>query len=267
MSCSTDFNSEFLASRLTSSRKRGSILMEFVLVLPIYILLFGALYLFGDVGLNAIRISTGDRDAAMDAGDSWGNSTIQFKSRQMGEEALKTSFKTHTYRADASFNGAWSWQAAGRSYFSYKLQSYGGGLISYPYLRYGSVTSGGNVFGTLVGGVSVLFHSKDYSLSTNNVRSYNYYTLKRTNLARQPGAYRNWNSWDENGIQDTSKNHLVETAGGFEQYWYSCVYDESYADSNPSKLDASSQGADSLPERPDGREEYKRFDGFLGWCQ
>ena len=163
MSCSID-------------RCRGSILMEFVLVLPIYIFLFGALYLLGDMGLNAVRISTGDRVAAMDAGDRTGHSSSPFLLRQMAEEALKTSFKSRAYRADESFEGSWSWQTAGRSMFAYKLPSYGGGLVSYPYLRYGGVLSGGGVLGTLVGGGTVLFHSKDYSMG-GKVRAYNYYTL------------------------------------------------------------------------------------------
>ena len=82
--------------------------MEFVLVLPIYIFLFGALYLIGDMGLNAIRISVGDRAVAMDAGDRIGRSTTPFLNYQMREDADKTSCdKSRTYRADTSFKGAW----------------------------------------------------------------------------------------------------------------------------------------------------------------
>ena len=246
--------------------RRGSILMEFVLVLPIYLFLFGALYLLGDMGLNAIRISTGDRDAAMDAGDRTGQSMSQFLTQQMRDERSKARSISSTYRTNENFRGSWSWQAAGRTSFAYKLPTYGGGALSYPYLRYGGSTSGGGLLGTLVGGGTVVFHSKDYSLG-NGVRAYNYYTIKRTDLARDPKAYRNWDSWNSNGKQDTSRSYLVDSASG-RQYWYSGVYEEAFADSNPASLDSRGQGGgDSLPSRPSGRKEYNRFSAFVTWSQ
>ena len=241
--------------------RRGSILMEFVLVLPIYILLLGGLFLLGDMGLMALRISTGDRDVSMDAGDRLGHSMGAFLLQQMKEEAGKVLPDSRTYRANEKFNGAWSWQAGGRTSFAYKLQSWGGGLISYPFLHYRGDTSGGGILETLVGGGTVMFHSKDFSLG-DKVRSYNYYTLKRTDLARDPRAYRNWDTGD-----DTSRNHLVESTSGFEQYWYSFVYLEDYADSDAEKLDSTGQGGDTLPNQPSGRREYKRFDAFVTWSQ
>ena len=244
----------------------GSILMEFVLVLPIYIFLFGALFLIGDIGLNAIRISTGDHDVAMDAGDREGHSFGPFMSQQMGEEKSNvTAVDSRTHRANENFRGAWSWQSAGKTYFSYRLRSWGSELVSYPFLNYNGSTSAGGILGTLVGGGAAVFHSKDYSLSSK-VRLYNYYTLKRTDLARDPQAYRNWDSWDEGGNQDVSRSRLVDSSGR-KQYWQSKIYNEEFADSNPDKLDAGRQGGDSLPSRPSGRKEYKRFEAFVTWSQ
>lgn len=241
--------------------KRGSILMEFVLVLPIYLLLLGALFLIGDMGLNAIRIALGGRILAMDSLDKAGFSLTPFLSRQMRDEASKASFSSRTYRADEDFDGSWSWQAAGRMYFTYKLPSYGGGLISYPYLHYGDVTSGSGILETLVGGKTVTFHSKDISLGART-RLYNYYTLKRTDLARDPQAYRNW---DSHG--DTSISLLMDSSSG-DKYWYRCVYKEEYADPKPESLDMSSQtGRDGLPDQPSGRKEYTRYPMFVTWSQ
>ena len=253
MSCSTDF-------------RCGSILMEFVLVLPIYIFLLGALFLVGDMGLNAIRISTGDRDVAMDAGDRNLHSLGPFWNQQMGDEKENvTAVDSRTYRADENFQGAWSWQSAGKTSFSYRLRSWGSELVSYPFLNYNGSTSAGGILGTLVGGGAVVFHSKDYSLS-DKVRSYNYYTLKRTDLARGPTAYRNWDSWDEDGKQDTSISCLADSSGG-RQYWYSKVYREEFANSDPDKLDGARQDKDSLPSYPNGRKEYTRFPMFVTWSQ
>lgn len=241
---------------------RGSILMEFVIVLPIYILLFGTLYLLGDMGLNAIRISTGDRDVAMDAGDWRGHSLTAFLLRQMGGEASKVLPANRAYRADERFKGAWSWQVAGRTSFAYKLQSYGGGLVSYPYLRYGDASGGDSILGALVGGGTVLFHSKDYSLS-DKVRKFNYYTLKRTELGRlDMNAYRNWDSQG-----DTTRSLLTDVTGG-QQYWYKYVVEEPYADSDSDNLDSSlGQDTDETSDPPSGRMEYKRFSPFVTWSQ
>ena len=252
MSCTTDRH----------AFRCGSILMEFVMVLPIYIFLFGAIFLIGEIGLNAIRISVGDRSLAMDADDREGYSFAPFGLMQMDEEFANVhSTESCSYRADESFQGAWAWESAGRTWFSYKLRSWGSALVSYPFLNYGGPASGGGILGTLVGGGDVVFHSKDFSMS-NRVRAYNYYTLKRTDLSRRPEAYRNW-----------EPNQLVESNGG-RQYWDSSVYDEPflydapYDESVADELDGGPrQGKDANPSPPVGRKEYERFGMFITWSQ
>ena len=261
MSCSIDQSQALMLmmARKSSSRRRGSILIEFVLVLPIYIFLFGALYLLGDMGLNAIRIAVGDRVLAMDAGDKEGISSKPFLSDQMRDEKSKTSFEFRTYRTDAKFRGAWSWQAAGKTSFTYTLPSYGGGLIAYPYLLYGDSSSNDGFFKTLVNGKTIRFHSKDNSLGARQ-RIYNYYTLKRTDLARDPNAYRNWDSRGS-----TSRSRLMDSGG---TYWYNYVYKEDYADPVADNLDKSHQaGRGDKPRTPSGRKEYNRFGTFVTWSQ
>ena len=241
----------------STNSRHGSILMEFVLVLPIYIFLLGALFLIAEMGLNAIRIASGDRDVAMDAGDREWNSFAQFKNGQMGEEKSNiSSFDSCTYRVDENFQGSWAWQSAGRVSFSYRLRSWGSALVSYPFLRYNGSTSGGDVLETLVGGGNATFHSKDFSLGAGVVRSYNYYTLRRTDLARSLRAYRNWDS-----------DMLVLRAGG-EPYWRGKVYDEAFADANGQKLDSSRQSSDDLlPSPPEGAGEYGRYSKFVEWSE
>ena len=82
----------------------GSILMEFVMVLPIYIFLFGAIFLIGEIGLNAIRISVGDRSLAMDADDGEGYSFAPFGLMQMGEESENIRSKEDRERYEASMH-------------------------------------------------------------------------------------------------------------------------------------------------------------------
>ena len=230
--------------------------MEFVLVLPLYIALLGGMFLIGDIGLGAIRVSVGDRDAALDAGDRIGRSVDPFIAKQMGEGGDNVAVRSRTYRADENFQGGWSWLAAGRLYSSYKLRAGGSILIAYPFLHYGDSSSGRGLLSTLVGGGGVTFHGKDFSLKTGAVRSYNYYTLKRTDLARSKNAYRNWDS-----------DRLVRFSEG-KQYWNGKVYEETFAEASGESLDSSGQSADdTLPDVPNGAGEYRRYSQFVEWSE
>ena len=164
-----------------------------------------------------------------------------------------------TLRADEKFKGAWSWQAAGLSIFDYKLLGWMSGYLVYPYLRYGSATSDG-ALPTLVEGGAIELRSKDIgnAWGDDKVKIYNYYTLKRTELARSADAYRNW-----------GPNQLVAMGEGLRQYWETGVYDEPYANSNGEKLDSDGRGqdADELPNPPGGASEYKRYGQFVTWSQ
>ena len=237
-------------------RERGSILMEFVLVLPIYFVLFGYVLLLGDLGLKTIALATGDRDAAMDAGDRWGYSYSVFDGNQIEGSGLRPA-QSATLRADKGFNGAWSWQAAGISKFTYQMPGWMSGLLVYPYLRYGSATSDGAA-PTLAEGGAIELRSKDVSNAWDDgkVKIYNYYTLKRTDLSHEDNAYRNW-----------LPSQLME--GGLSPYWYGAVYREPYANPSGSELDSNgpSQGRDENPSRPDGESIYKRYAQFMRWSQ
>lgn len=252
MSCIIDKGSSVLR------QKRGSILMEFVLVLPIYFVLFGYVFLLGDLGLKTIALATGDRDAAMDAGDRWGYSYSVFDGNQIVDSGLCPA-QSATLRADENFKGAWSWQAAGRSMFNYKLPNWMSGFLVYPYLRYGSATSDG-ALPTLAEGGAIELRGKDAGnfWDDGKVKMYNYYTLKRTNLSREDNAYRNW-----------APNQLVAMGDGLRQYWETGVFAEPYANSSGEKLDSDgwSQSADELPSPPDGLSKYKRYDQFVTWSQ
>lgn len=245
MSCTID-------NRPHSRSRGGSVLMEFVIVLPIYILLWGMVFLIGDMGLKSVALAVGDRVAAFDADDRTDLSFVPFKSKQLAEIGLETPV-CKTYRSQENFKGSWSWQGAGLVQFAYRLQTWGGGLLVYPFLRYVGEGKDESMLRKLVDNGAVSIRSKDYS----NVRAYNYYTLKRTELARGSNAYRNW-----------SPDRLVKAAEGLLQHWFVNVYEEAFADSNPMALDQSQvQDKDELPELPEGRREYRRSFLFMMWSQ
>ena len=243
MSCTT-------SQQMGLSSRSGSVLMEFVIVLPIYICLWGMLFLIGDMGLKNAALAVGDRVAAMDAGDRGDFLYGLFGSWQVKEQGLKSP-SWNTYRAKEDFKGAWSWQTAGQAAFAYRLQAWGGGFLTYPYRIYlGEDGSSDWLLGSLVKGKTVDLRSKDRGA----VRAYNYYTLRRTELARGDNAYRNWD-----------EGRLTALAGGAGQYWHENVYGELFADSNPEKLDSSDQGADEAPDLPSGRKIYTRYSKFVDW--
>ncbi len=232
----------------------GSVLMEFVIVLPLYICLFGMLFLIGDMGLKVAALAVGDRAAAFDAGDRSGTSFLPFSLNQWIEDVFLPTSSSKTFRAKENFKGSWSWQAAGTSSFEFRLPSWGGGkLLEYPYLTYmqGGVGSGDDL-GILVNGGTVTLRSKDRS----SVRVYNYYTLKRTELARDDAAYRNW-----------SEGRLTAFAESLDQYWHRCVYEEDFADSDAEHLEESDQESDELPSLPSERKIYKRYSTFIDWSE
>jgi len=229
------------------SRREGSIMMEFVLVLPIYAMLIGMLILWGDMGLKAIALASGDRCVAFDGTDREGRSYSQFSSIEIIKDGLsgKTS---KDYRADRNVKGPWSAQYAGRIGYNYRMYSWMNGMIGYPLQRYGNASSG--ILDTLVGGGIVPLDGK----CQERVRMYNCYTLRRTEQARDPAVCRNWDADALLGLSDGKR--------GWE--W---SRDELYADSSAENLESShSLSNDSLPN-PVSLGRYRRYDAYDGWTE
>ncbi|MBQ7190312.1 MAG: hypothetical protein IJR99_12955 [Kiritimatiellae bacterium] len=236
-------------------------MMEFVLVLPLYLFLLGSVFLLGDMGIKVGALAIGDRTVAMDAGDRKWKSYSPFKTRQFTDSGLQTP-RTSTYRVDKDFTGAWYWFAGGLELFDYKLPGWFSGLIAYPYYRYGNISSDG-FMRTLVNNGRVEVRSK----KIGSERSYSYYALKRTELARKAGAYRNW------------MDCQIVDCKGSQQFWYEGVFKEGIYkeplgppnrnDTSAEKLDADGprQGSDALPSMPSGYREYDRFSGFVNWSE
>ena len=237
--------------KMTMYGRRGSMLMEFLLVLPIYLCLFGFVFTVGEMELRTVSLASGDRAAAHDAGDRGGFTYLPFALKQLVEIGLGPAH-SNTQRAEEEFRGSWSWFAGGYSEFMYHMASWNEGWLSYPMFRYGSESFGGGVLVSLSGGGAVLLKSKEQEV----VRTYNYYTLKRTDLAREDGAYRQW---------DEPK--LVDGVSGVEQYWFDYVYGELYADSDANHLDGARQSVDELPDQPKGMAEYERYSKFKKWSK
>ena len=226
--------------------RSGSIMMEFVLVLPIYMILLGLLFLWGDMGLKAIYLSFGDRCVAFDGTDRSGRSYDQFSAIEYISDALSAK-SSKDYRVDTEVKGSWSAQYAGRTGYEYKIYSWMNGIIGYPLSQYGNNSPG--ILEVLVNENSEHLDGK----GMERVRKYNSYTLRRTELGRNPSVCRNWDA-----------KALLGYAGSKRGWEWS--RDEKYADSSAANLESSNSSQDSTPS-PKSLGRYKRYSQYDSWTE
>jgi len=240
MSCTTDV--AFAGRGL----RRGTVMMEFVLVLPIYMILLGMLFLWGDMGLKAIAIAAGDRCLAFDGTDRSERSYGQFSKIESLKDALSSPSRKD-YRVDAEVQGSWSAQYAGRAGYEYKIYSWMNGIIGYPLNHYGASSS--DILKTLVDGGSEHLDAK----GMERARKYNVYVLRRTELGRDSSVCRNW-----------AADELLGYAGSRRGWEWG--RDEKYADAVAANLENADSSGDSTPSHKSlGR--YKRFGSYDGWTE
>lgn len=131
--------------------ENGSVLMEFIIVLPLYFALLGTAFLYGDLSLHAVNMAaSGDRTLAVSHGMSlsksvspdWGkdeampyvagalslasnNEEVVSKytdnAEEMSENASRHDDKTHGIVADSGFRGSWTWLVGSTLYDDYAL--------------------------------------------------------------------------------------------------------------------------------------------------
>lgn len=231
MPCSTDMFS-----------KRGSVLMEFVVVLPLYLLFMGSVFVVGEMAMKAIHLSSADRARCHEAGDSDWSSGVFTASRtlQFVEGFVDAVSGGGIYRvADTGIAGPFSQLVSGKATDRYSLPVWTRGWLQYPARVAGIVDTWGQVKPIV---------SKDVS---DHVRAYNFYTLMRVPKSRGRG-YRAWSAKELSGLDGK----------------WSDVYGEEYANADANRLDRSG-GADGQDPRsePNKKDEYHRFDWFVDWSE
>lgn len=272
MSCTTD-------EKLRTFGRRGSILMEFVIVLPIYFILMGTVFTLGEMGLKVIGLSTGGRILAQLQGESFTQAMNSFVSEvirrktphsydddiQMtawGDEIDGSHMRGAMYRAkNGSFKGAWLCYAGGKVTEKYALPPWVRGWLQYPVLRYeeelGEKTLSKGALNDLltVGDLGrVLLSCKD-----PQTRYYHYYTLKRTYVSRVEKVRRRWTG----AALSRSSSVPVLTAS-----WHEGVYGEPPTTGldkdvtwDSEALDALASGGGQGQDEPPGedpKKDYKR---------
>lgn len=222
--------------------RRGSVMMEFVIVLPIYMVFLGAVFVVGEMALKAIQLSSADRSQAHEKGDgNWSSGIFsQSKSRQFFEGFVDSVSGVGNFMvADRSIAGPWSQLTAGKATDRYSLPTWTKGWLQ-------ALVVHGLDADESWGQVKPIT-SKDAS----NARTYNFYTLVRVPGSRGRG-YRAWDAKELAGV--TGK--------------WTDVWREKEADIDGGSLD-SSGGADGRDptDNPDSRDEYHRYEPFVGWSE
>ena len=283
---------EVRAARAAGPARRGSILMEFVLVLPIYIAFLGMVFAIGEMGLKAICLAAGDRLGAFARGSDDTDDARSFLQKKLvamnvanlvsyGDDVMVTAYQDDvdfaelvTYRKDSSFKGAWAWLVAATAEDSYALPPWARGWLQYSVQQFASSTDGqsssdegamGDLL-TLHSLGRVVMRSKDIYDDTFNPRErkYNYYVLTRTEAGRK--GYRLDSIWDAGNLA-----RMESMFGGW--IWQNYVAEEPYVYNGSgaaASLDdkgSSDDDSNDSPEKQDRRGEYGRYDQFLLWSQ
>ena len=245
--------------------ERGSVLMEFILVIPVYVALFGGLFAIGEMSLKSIGAAHADRVAAFDvcsANPSWGDAVKAiFRTADSGTSSPVVKFQTPHYAADA-IEGPWTvcagavaadcckapvwtrgWLASSDGFFS-------GAAKSQP------LDPGDSGLGALAGGNRVEIVSKPRTGKGGGPDDYaHYYTLKRVKPADGSGNLH-WRSMRRHA------SSLVNAAVADNPRWSGHVEFEPWHDGI--SHDRNGCGRVNVA---DSRDEYTRYSQFERWSR
>ena len=269
--------------------KSGSVLMEFVIVLPIYMILLGMAFFYGELSLHGINLAaSADRTAAVArGGEEWGGwngytasaAEADFgkaisPSRELVEESLAyreegTSARPSSYLrrhaghvANVSFRGSWSWLVAATVEDNYAMTPWTRGMVgTWAHLEWlvdmttpPDAVSSDSVLGTLFGGGlgrATMTGKDGVGIgSSGGVAVYSYYTLTRNSKGRiDKQSYRHW---DFGALVDGVAANAT---------WNKYVYGEGWQLAEEYASMGNGKGADP-PSYPGDRPFYKRYEQF-----
>lgn len=174
----------------------GTVLMEFIVVFPIYLILFAGLFMIGDMAVRPIVLSSGDRTAAHDIAEAkvtfWGNwrQTVIYKLGVNSKAGLLNAGQdnvgqsSYAHYAAPSFKGPWSCGVGGQAHDDFTLFELTRGQLASTDALLGDApreTVDNADFANLLANNPVRIYSKDSSKG----RAYSYYTYKRVRYSEE----------------------------------------------------------------------------------
>ena len=258
-------------------------MMELVIVLPIYLVLFGGLIMLGDTLIRTIRLPSAERTHAFDVGRSDGkipgwdsvrnglfNPDHEVSDMKSASDDLKQDRPEVKFYADTEIEGPFSVQTATKVRDDYSLP--GGvarGQLAFANRFFGGRWQKGAELERRrprVGEESALYsvggrlgvHSKADDVQREY--TYNYYTLKRHRY--NPGSET---SWRDNGRKAHELLTKVSNKNGGRRVWEAVLSEGFHAgvsdDDNSDQLKIPSDNPDEFTVM------YERYNRFVTWSE
>lgn len=270
--------------------RRGSVMMEFIIVFPIYLVLWGATFAIGDMLIHSNRLTSADRIAAFEAAftasgrvDTLARGNVsgvwnfvtgllfrplgltEIADDRTAQDALSYAGTTAVHYAHD--NAPWTMCVATTARDDYKLM--GGGtlgqlLFADWYLSDATGTDQADAnspLGDWRAGRRTAMSSKESVADALGGNRYSYYTLRRR---RWTGA-----SWHECAEYDSDgylgQSTLIRQASALmrDNHWYYDLVNEKW------HTDSSVLGGGSsfTPCSPRRLSDYLRYDSFVTWSR
>ena len=254
---------------------RGSVLMEFVVVLPIYIVLFGGVFMWGDMAVHTTRLASADRTAAFDKQSQSGGlrylgNTMFNRRQEVSDRGPQDDLQDGGgyWFADSKVDYPWSLRAAakvrddyllpaggtvGRLAFANRYFATSTGKFEWKRTHPGDINPIENEAGLkdLLSGLRVGMFAKNED--GGRTYTWNYYTLKRT-------------KYDELTWRDNRRfaSDLVAYPGN-PHVWRTQVADEEWH-GEFSDNDRNYHRT-YLPDNRPVAVEYERYEPFKTWSE
>ena len=256
----------------------GSVLMEFIVVLPIYMILLGYAFVIGEFALQTIHLaSSADRSYATAMKNDIAEEMFSFFSLAASpdKDLVEPEFsyagdgggseKVSSYRkeridrvADATFLGPWTKAVAAWVKDDYTLTPYSRGLVAFWYRHQYNMTEElrtldnttplDEILNSGVGRTEMV--GKELKDENGNVvRKYGFYSLMRNGAARVSTAYRKW------------------PAGGLAtgNVWHEKVYKEKPASVDYEEVDLGAREGLAAPGSATDVPDYTRDSNLAAW--
>ena len=246
---------------------RGSVLMEFIIVFPIYLVLFGGVFMIGDMAIKTTRLAESDRTRAFDLeASSEGDRTISDGWNQITDLLFPVTVineddaheENYRYYANPGFKGPWTVAVGAKVRNEYKLAPWTRGWLAYPDWFFATATKTAQAdgdFGTLLADSKIQMFAKDI----NGAKYYNYYTYRRARIYTDDQLAKLYRAMPAN-LEEAGR--LVDGAADSDTTSWKVMVNED----QPSIGDDTGNSWDgSIPTL--SNREYQRYDQFMAWSE
>ena len=212
--------------------RRGSVMMEFLTVFPIYLVLLGFVFDIGDMSVKTALLSSAERTHAFDASaappwtpaENFGRSRSRallfpaVDKRSDTDFVDDSDFWKFSHYADPGFAGPWSVAVGTVAQDRYRMAPWARGWLSYAEHFFNAylpeiLDKGGEdakYLGRLAGGLAPI-RSKDPQILAENNRAWNYYTFRRARHYQADGYGRTYRAMPDS---ESEAGRLVDAKAG-----------------------------------------------------